>query len=263
MRLYLSAAPEHMEAAGRFGLRPAYLAFRAGAGGRLLIRRGGGDFRGGLLVITDASFPPLSEWERADLSRELCGECSARGADGVLADFEAAPRGDSSALLRSICSGLSGDGRRLYVPESFGGDVEGAHVAVCTAVSGGTLKYRLCEALRRFGQKRTAVDIARSSMDFTLPSPSGVGRSASEDELAALTARLRPRVFYSPELCAKYFTYSDRGRTHLFLFDDAETIREKIRFAESLGICDGFLQYGETRSLLPRLFPQPERGGGR
>ncbi|MEA4813841.1 MAG: hypothetical protein VB112_02880 [Oscillospiraceae bacterium] len=254
MRLYLSAAPERMAEAERLGLHPAHLAYRAERGGHLLIKRGCGNFRGGLLVLTDAALPRLAQSEAECLSREICTECSARGFEGAAADFEAAPDDGKIVLLRCLCAALRADGRKLYVPEAYGRSVSEAVVLVCTAVSGGTLKYRLQGAIREFGANRVAADFARVSMDFPLPSPGGSGRTTSVGELESLMTRLSPAVFYSAELCAKYFTYSAGGGTRLYLFDDAGTMNEKIRFAGTLGINEGFLQYGEVSDILLRMF---------
>ena len=254
MRLYLSAAPERMAEAERLGLHPAYLAYRVEKGGHLLIKRGCGNFSGGLLVLTDAAFPRLTPAETECLSLEICTECSARGFEGAAADFESAPDDGRLALLRPLCSALRADGRKLYVPESYGRSISDTVVLVCTAVSGGTLKYKLRSAVLEFGANRVAADFARVLMDFSLPSPDGIGRTTSVGELESLMARLSPAVFYSPELCAKYFTYSAGGRTRLYLFDDAGTMNEKIRFAGTLGISEGFLQYGEVSDILLRMF---------
>ena len=49
--------------------------------------------------------------------------------------------------------------------------------------------------------------------------------------------RLRPSIFFSNELCARYFTYmSKETGAHFVLFDDGETLRRKMEVARRLGI---------------------------
>ena len=80
------------------------------------------------------------------------------------------------------------------------------------------------------------------------------------EALAALLAEKRPAVFYSADLCARYFTCLREGESHFILFDDGETISRKIRLGSELGIPDGFLLYPESQDLLPQLFAP--RGSG-
>ena len=43
---------------------------------------------------------------------------------------------------------------------------------------------------------------------------------------------------------------------HFVLFDDAETLRRKIRLGRSLGCAAAFLMFPEVEDLLPSLFPR-------
>ena len=52
---------------------------------------------------------------------------------------------------------------------------------------------------------------------------------------------------------AKYFTYSAGSGTHFVLFDDAETLRQKVRLAQGLGIQTAFLMFPEMSDLVPEL----------
>ena len=55
-------------------------------------------------------------------------------------------------------------------------------------------------------------------------------------ELEGLLGKREPSVFYSGDLCAKYFTYTENGAGHFVLFDDGDTLRRKIETARRLGI---------------------------
>ena len=92
-------------------------------------------------------------------------------------------------------------------------------------------------------------------MDFTLPAQSGEGHPLSGRELQDLLVRESPSVFFSQDLCARYFTYARDGETHFVLFDDADTLSQKLRTGGNMGFAAAFLMYPEVQDLLPRLFP--------
>ena len=64
-------------------------------------------------------------------------------------------------------------------------------------------------------------------------------------------------MFFSQDLCARYFTYTREGETHFVLFDDADTLQQKLQTGTRMGFSAAFLMYPEVRDLLPRLFPGP------
>ena len=109
----------------------------------------------------------------------------------------------------------------------------------------------------RGGGGRLALDAERLRMDFSLPARNGRGRPLTAGELQELLDRESPAVFFSQDLCARYFTYTRDGETHFVLFDDADTLRQKLRLGSSLGFSAAFLMYPEVRDLLPQLFPPP------
>lgn len=65
--------------------------------------------------------------------------------------------------------------------------------------------------------------------------------------------RESPAVFFSQELCARYFTYSRGGDTHFVLFDDADTLNQKLKVGASLGFSAAFLMWPEIRDLAGTL----------
>ncbi len=109
-------------------------------------------------------------------------------------------------------------------------------VLVGTAVSGGSLRRLLAEAVERYGARRLAVGLERMAMDFPLPSPTGKGIPLTSAELSSLRRRSGACVFFSEALCAKYFTYRADAHIRFVLFDDDETLRRKEALARSLGI---------------------------
>ena len=62
-------------------------------------------------------------------------------------------------------------------------------------------------------------------------------------------------MFFSQDLCARYFTYTREGETHFVLFDDADTLQQKLQTGTRMGFSAAFLMYPEVRDLLPQLFP--------
>lgn len=243
MQLYLAAAPCYLPEARRWGLPIAHAAYRIDSGGRLAALALPPDVRGGLLLVTgtDCSSPPQPE----ALARDILQECLHRQYTGVVLE-PVLPR-PAVAALSALCRRY---GRTLHLPERSGTDAD-ACVVVSTALSGGTLRRRLEEVCRSFGPRRIALDLACVRADFSLPAPYGDGTALTAQQLTALQEQ-RP-VFFSPELCARYFTYGQGGMTHFVLFDDADTLRRKMSLAAELNIGTGFLTLPEAAEALPQL----------
>ena len=68
--------------------------------------------------------------------------------------------------------------------------------------------------------------------------------------------RESPSVFFSQDLCARYFTYTQGGQGHFVLFDDGETIAHKLRTGTALGFSAAFLCVSQVQDLLSSLFPR-------
>lgn len=200
--------------------------------------------QGGLLLLTGPENPAVPQPDT--LARDILRECLRRRYTGVVIE----PQLPAAALsaLAELCRRY---GRALYVAEPCGHMVPDARVVVSTALSGGTLRQRLRDACRRFGARRLALDLACVRMDFSLPAPYGTGTALTPQQLTEL--RGRRTVFFSPELCARYFTYEQSGMTHFVLFDDADTLHRKIALGTELGIPAGFLALPEAMEALPRL----------
>jgi len=252
LQLYLSVTPDHCRHALKYHNRLAHAAYRIGSDSRLLRSALPPQVRGGILSLSDRSAPEIAYPER--LCREIWQECFQRSFSGVLADFEQPPTEDRMGFLARLCTLLQHNKRRLYLPEKF--YLKGAVPVICTALSGGNLKERLEEALDRAASGQAALDLQRLAMDFPLPCPSGDGRPLGRTELAGLMTTFSPLSFYSSDLAAKYFTYTKNGSHHFVLYDDAHTIREKIRLGQSMGFCTAFLMYPEVEDILPALFPK-------
>ena len=238
MQIYLAVTPAEAQEASRFRCSLAHVAYCIGPDSTLLRQNLLLQTRGGLLSVTD----------RGAILREL-GPLFG----GVLLDFEQPPAPDRLAFAETLARRLSP--RPVYVPESYAA-ASGAIPLICTAISGGNFVQRLQEAAA--GRDRAgglALDVQRLRMDFTLPAQSGEGRPLSGRELQDLLDRESPSVFFSQDLCARYFTYARDGETHFVLFDDADTLSQKLRTGGNMGFAAAFLMYPEVQDLLPKLFP--------
>ena len=255
MQIYLAVTPAEAQEAARFRCSLAHVAYCIGPDSTLLRQNLLLQTRGGLLSVTDRDAPFIASPEQ--LAAAALRECGRRGYGGVLLDFEQPPAPDRLAFAQALAKRLAP--RPLYVPEGYA-SVPGAVSLVCTALSGGSFVQYLQEtAAARGGPGTLALDVQRLRMDFPLPARSGEGSPLSQQEFQALLDRESPAVFFSQDLCARYFTYTREGETHFVLFDDAETLQQKLRAGSAMGFSAAFLMYPEVRDLLPRLFPSGRR----
>ena len=252
MQTYLAVTPDNLDAALRCTNRIAHVAYRIDGNGALASCELLPQVRGGFMVLGDGEGCEIRD--PSALCRAIRSECEGRGFAGVVADFEQPFSEQLCAFLKQLCVVLRRSGRALYVPEIYGCEVREAMVLICTAVSGGTLRHRLEEARRRFGD-RVALDLQRVRMEFPLPCPSGEGSVLSQEALCKLLAE-EPAVFFSEDLCAKYFVRVCGCEPRFVLFDDAHSMRRKLRLAQGMGITMAFVMYPEVEDILAELWGQ-------
>ena len=242
MQFYLAAGMGDTLPRGRF--RPVRAAYRLGP--RLLSAAGNAPVQGGLMLVRDSR-----ECGPHDvLARDIIRECLRRNYDGVVLDWyhKGPDRGTLTALLGQLCPQY---GLRLFVPEQYAPYAAQATVLLNTAVSGGTLAACLEDGIRRYGAGRLALDLERLRLDFTLPHSANVRRPLTASELRRL--REGKSVYFSEELCARYFTYRTGSENHYVLFDDAQTLRKKAALAENRGIREGFFMLPEVADIAGEL----------
>ena len=250
MQIYLAVTPGEYQSAAKYSRLFAHVAYRIGPESQLLRQSLLLQTHGGLLTLGDRDAPPISAPEA--LCAGILRECARRSYTGVLLDFEARPAADRKVFAAMLAQQLRKTRRTLYVPESCA--VSGAVPLICTALSGGSFPQRLQEAARQFGgAEHLGLDVQRLRMDFTLPAKSGEGRPLSADEFRALVEKESPAVFFSQELCARYFTYMQGQETHFVLFDDESTLRQKLKTGEAMGFSTAFFMWPEIRDIAPKL----------
>jgi hypothetical protein len=247
--IYMAAPPGSTSDAVKSGFYVADMIYRVGNGFRLYCAHGVRRPRGGVMALDTSRLTgggPL----RA-LTAEVSAECEKHGYRGIVLDTG----GVNTRLQALLAQGLCDDLRdvTLYVPETLASSCDDASILIQTALSGGTLRRHLESAVRDYGASRVALEIERVRMDFVLPERSGVGTVLTDKQFKSLYAAHCKRSFYSPGLCANYFTYRDGGRTHIVLFDDAASIRRKLELATGLGIGSAFLFYPHVSDLLSEL----------
>ncbi len=211
----------------------AHLAYRVCEGPHLYRAGGMVPPRGGLMAIDSTGFS--GGGEPSKFCQEVLRECTARNFRGVVCNFDERRLGVLERVVAQLGDSFSRRNLTLYVPEQYGHCTSYARVMISSALSGGSLQLRLEEAEAKF-HGRVVLAVERLCEDFMLPSLSGGGIPLSPTQLASLIDRLRPSVFYSAQLCARYFTYmAQDGTVHFVLFDDKDTITRKIQRAGEIG----------------------------
>lgn len=231
-------------------LTPVLLAYRLGPGPRLLRSCPPTQVRGGWLGVTLGEDAPGGD--PGILCRQAVQECRARGATGLLADWDRFDR-RLFLLSRQLGRTLQQAGLTLAVPEAYGEVTGSASVLISSALSGGNLEVRLKEAIERYGAGRVVLALERMGEDFLLPSPSGQGTPLSPQALQALRQRVRPAVYWSGELCARYFTYRSEGQVHFVLFDDGAALSKKLELADRLGVTRSIAAWPEISGCVKEL----------
>lgn len=256
----ITLTPRQLSSLRGWRATPALLTYRIGPGPHLYRADGGSMPKGALMVVDDREFDGLGRI--GPLRQEILRECQLRGFQGAVLDFEG-----RLPPLGQLVAGLAGEfdrrGWQLYVPEHYASAAPQARVMISSALSGGALSQRLEEALGRFGADRVALALEKRTEDFTLPSPSGSGEPLTGEELKKLMERVNPSIFFSNDLCARYFTYMDRnGGAHFVLMDDRDTLRRKVEVARRAGVRHFLAPWAEVSDFAGALGLERVAAGG-
>lgn len=239
-RLWVGVGPQEMGSVKKG--REVQVLYRMD--GALRLRKAGGNFRktrGNLMGIDTVS--GSARGDVAYFCQQVKQQVALFEFGGICCLFEGQGHGAYVEVLEDLRTYCKKNALEFMVTEGYG--QVGGKVLLSTAISGGTLAERFQWAVAQYGAERVVMDIQCMREDFLLPSPKGTGVHLSPRELADLSQRAR--VFYSSELCARYFTYENGSHSlHFVLFDEEGTVREKLRLGKLWHLAGAFVRYHEV-----------------
>lgn len=175
-----------------------------------------------------------------------CSLAQARGCCGLFAEFlRPASAGVIAALdqyaarLHLTC--IVPLSQQQYAPHSL--------YLVDTAISGGSLKRRLLHLIEQYGAQRLVIRLVRSCAAFSIPSADAQGIPLCPSDIDVLAQAYGAVPFFSHELCAKYFTYTEDEQPNFVLFDDRETLHAKRELLHTLGLEQQLLDFSDAIEL--------------
>lgn len=184
-------------------------------------------------------------------AESLVHEVKMQNMCGIFADIETDSPA-ARALLGPLDEQMYEAGLPLFVPLGQAETVQHAMLVVETAVSGGSLDDYFDELQQKY-PGRIAAALRPVSADFLLPAQDSEGAPLPETERTALQQSCGAQVFFSRELCAKYFTYMDKSQNgHFVLYDDCSTLEAKLRRLDARGVRHVFALYPDVAALLTK-----------
>ena len=238
---------EHFHTTRPAAFLPAHMVYRI-RGTRLYYASGSSNIHDGVMVIGTSGYTGGGPME--GLLDDIAHEIKKRGFEGVVLDNG----GDISPIHTTFAARIVSALRPfpVYLPAQLAAIVKGGVALVQTALSGGSLERHLAAAIELHGAPYVAVECDRICMDFTLPAKNGIGESIGTQQLQNLLSA-SGRSFYSDELHVNYFTYKSGAERHMVLYDDANSIRQKLNLAERMSITRTFVYYPNTFDIITQL----------
>lgn len=143
-------------------------------------------------------------------------------------------------------------GNALFFPDQT--TLPNGQVLVSTAISGGTLLWRMEQMIRHHGRDKVLPALERTAMDFPLPARDGSGLLLSPSQLERKLAYYDPAVHFSPALCARYFLYRNgEQQVRFVLFDDPFSFRKKLSLLRSLDLPSAVAAYPQVCGWLEEM----------
>jgi len=245
----ICAIPSELERAAALRCTVACMAFGVGPGLSLISRHNGARLPGGLMALDDTAYDK-TPGDPGAFAAECLRICRTLGFEGLVLDFEQPVRRPLAALAAECAEQFLRRGFPVYLPERYAECHRAAMVCIPTAMTSGSLRRRLRDAVERYGAGRVALEMERLTRDIALPCPGGFGRPMHPEGLRALLRARGGASFYSAEMCTHYFTERDRqGVTHFYIYDDALSIARKTELAAAMGIRKGLILYPDTVGL--------------
>lgn len=240
--LLIAAAGRDAEAVRRAGLQCLHLCAALSKNGQFSVLSHPLCAAGDLLGIVDQGGIPSSP---SAFAASACRLARTRRFTGIMIDFQRDELADCAAALdeQTSHSGLS-----LWVPLKLALHTPHAVCIAETAVSGGSLTAYFSEQSEQYGG-RIAAQLVRTCARFSIPSRSVCGTPLTLEQAMQLREETGSSIFFSRELCAKYFTYMQQGCAYFVLFDDDDTMRKKQDLLSTAGISRQLLLYPDAVSL--------------
>lgn len=226
--------------------REVQMVYRLGAGFRLMqAELGLGGRRGQIMGIDTGRTIPVGEGDY--FVGQVMGQLGQHGYGGLFCGF---PRGGGLAeVVRELSLACQRGGYDFYVPEEYGDIGDYSRILFSTAISGGDLEGRFRRGLEQYGRKRVFMSLDCMGEDFLVPSPQGSGEKRSMQEIGVLAKTEGAQVFFSKELCGRYFTYQNGEHSLRFvLYDDRGTLEEKMRLAKTWNLGGVVGRFGDLQS---------------
>ena len=217
-RLIAAAADSSLRSVGRLRLPVVHLSCSFDS-----LREPSNEVSGGILAVGGDI--------RYSLAGTVADICFRHAFRAVMFGFGAAPQLETMR----ICGALTARGIGVYLTEEAWLSGCGAKAVISSAVTGGSFRQMLEDAVRKFGAENTVLDLERLRHSFSLPCPDG--RGTFVDRLP------EGEVFVSDELCCKYI--SRHNGKHFILFDDVSTVRMKETAAAEYGVAEMIAMYPE------------------
>lgn len=244
---FVAVSPTEVGKGRKLGGKEIQLLYRVGGNLKLLQVTGQHQSQKGQIMGID-SLGSAPHGDVAEFCRQVMSVLDTCGYGGVCCLFQEKYTPTLGAVVQELERLCAKRGALLLVPELYGATVTKAVVFLSSALSGGTLEGRFARGKEQFG--RVAMDIEPMAEDLLLPSPSGAGVSLTPETLRELIRREKPSIFFSTELCARYFTYQNMpASVRLVLFDDEGTLHEKTRLAKNWNLCGVIVSYAQSRIL--------------
>ncbi len=244
MKIFLSSPPEDALKAAEHGL-VSIMAYRMGAGFHLYrtaIPKG--EFE--LMDVDCGNFTGYGPHEI--LATELLGECRKRGYKGIVLGLPAKPTPPLLSFVSLFSQRAEKLAVSLYVPVAYAASSGYAKLLVNHRPHNGGFKLYIGKFCSRFGENRIALELERIYLDYTLPSKSGLGARISEKRFTEIYGR--GNRFISQDLRCNYISSLRENRAHLVTWDDGNSIAQKLKDAESMGINTVFLYYPHVRDIV-------------
>lgn len=204
-----------------------YMEYAVGRDGFLLRHKSAKNHRGGIMgICLQSAASPREEL----LLSDILDECNRRQYHGIFLAGNELPQVIPDLLRRQ-------DQFPVYLPNEW---ASGNLIGILdTALSGGSLREYLAE----YSYGKNALYVAKNFVDFALPAENGEGHLLSEKEFRQLYKKYAAQTYFSRELCAHYFTYIDDHRAHFVLFDNIQSIQEKLFLGAQFCFPIAFLPY--------------------